>query len=369
MGWMPPPDGIIVPIHAVGPQKEEKASMDEVTIIGVDLAKSVFQVHGTAADGTIKFRKKLTRLQFARFMAKQPPCLVAMEACGSAHYWGREMEKLGHDARLIAPIYVKPFVKRQKNDAADAEAIVEAALRPNMRFVCIKSEEQQSRGALFRTREMLIRQRTQAINALRAHLAEFGVVVPKGIYNVKRLAEYIANPDHILPDCIRDVSSIYLNQIEKFTLLTDELETSIKLKAKNSSVSRLLQTIPGVGPITAMAVEAFAPDMSNFHRGRNFSAWLGLVPLQYSTGGKQILGRTSKMGQKDIRRLLIIGAISVVRATLRKELSDKTWLGRMLLRKPRIVVAIALANKMARTIWAMLTTGEYYRDPMAETTA
>ncbi len=188
--------------------------MDEVTIIGVDLAKSVFQVHGTAADGTIKFRKKLTRLQFARFMAKQPPCLVAMEACGSAHYWGREMEKLGHDARLIAPIYVKPFVKRQKNDAADAEAIVEAALRPNMRFVCIKSEEQQSRGALFRTREMLIRQRTQAINALRAHLAEFGVVVPKGIYNVKRLAEYIANPDHILPACIRDVSSIYLGFVE-----------------------------------------------------------------------------------------------------------------------------------------------------------
>jgi transposase len=322
--------------------------MKEVTIIGVDLAKSVFQVHGAAVDGSTVFRKKLTRAQFASFMAEQPTCLVAMEACGSAHYWGREMKKLGHEAHLIAPIYVKPFVKRQKNDAADAEAIVEAASRPNMRFVTIKSEEQQGRGALFRTRELLVRQRTQLVNALRAHLAEFGLVVPKGIRNVKRLAEHIENLKNILPNSIREVGKVYLDQID---------------------ISRQLQTIPGVGPITAIAVEAFAPEMGSFDRGRNFSAWLGLVPKQHSTGGKQILGRTSRMGQKDIRRLLIIGAMSVIKVAVTKGVSQNSWLGHMLVRKPRMVVAIALANKMARMIWAMLTKGEDYRNPMAETVA
>jgi transposase len=343
--------------------------MKEVTIIGVDLAKSVFQVHGAAVDGSTVFRKKLTRAQFASFMAEQPACLVAMEACGSAHYWGREMRKLGHEACLIAPIYVKPFVKRQKNDAADAEAIVEAATRPNMRFVFIKSEEQQGRGALFRTRELFVGQRTQLVNALRAHLAEFGLVVPKGIRNVKQLAEHIENPENILPESIREVGKVYLDQIEGLTQRTSELEASIKAEAKHSDISRQLQTIPGIGPITAIAVEAYAPEMGSFDRGRNFSAWLGLVPKQHSTGGKQILGRTSRMGQKDIRRLLIIGAMSVIKVAVTKGVSPNSWLGRMLVRKPRMVVAIALANKMARMIWAMLTKGEDYRDPMAETVA
>lgn len=343
--------------------------MTEVTTIGVDLAKSVFQVHGASVDGSTVFRKKLTRVQFAGFMTEQPACLVAMESCGSAHYWGREMRKLGHDARLIASIYVTPFVKRQKNDAADAEAIVEAASRPNMRFVSIKSEKQQGRGALFRTRELLIRQRTQLVNALRAHLAEFGLIVPKGIRNVKRLAEHIENPENILPDCIREVGAVYLDQIGGLTQRISELEASIKAEAKHSDVSRQLQTIPGIGPITAMAIEAFAPEMGCFDRGRNFSAWLGLVPKQHSTGEKQILGRTSRMGQKDIRRLLIIGAMSVIKAEVTKSVPQHAWLGRMLVRKPRMVVAIALANKMARTIWAMLTNGENYRNPMAETLA
>lgn len=343
--------------------------MKEVTIIGIDLAKSVFQVHGAAVDGSTVFRKKLTRLQFVRFMAEQPACLVAMEACGSAHYWGREMKKLGHDARLIAPIYVKPFVKRQKNDAADAEAIVEAASRPNMRFVSIKTEKQQGRGALFRTRELLIRQRTQMVNALRAHLAEFGTIVPMGIRNVKRLAEHIENPENALPDSIREVGMAYLGQIGGLTQRIGELEASIKAEAKHSGVSHQLQTIPGIGPITAMAVEAFAPEMGCFDRGRNFSAWLGLVPKQHSTGGKQILGRTSRMGQKDIRRLLTIGAMSVIKVAVTKGVPESSWLGRMLIRKPRMVVAIALANKMARMIWAMLTKGEDYKDPMAETVA
>jgi len=340
--------------------------MDEVTIIGVDLAKSVFQVHGATSDGTKVFSKKLTRSQFAKFMSKQPSCLVAMEACGSAHYWARSMQEFGHDVRLIAPVYVKPFVKRQKSDAADAEAIVEAASRPNMRFVVIKNEQQQARGALFRTRELLIRQRTQSVNALRAHLAEFGVIVPVGIFNVRRLSAYVEDGKSILPVSIREIGAVFLEQIDRLTVKVEELEKSIKAASKRSDISRRLQTIPGVGPITAMAIEAFAPDMNNFQKGRNFSAWLGLVPQQHSTGGKQILGKTSKMGQKDIRRLFIIGAISVVRAAIRKGLSETSWLGRILVRKPRMVVAIALANKMARTTWALLVKNEDYRDPMTE---
>jgi transposase len=338
--------------------------MNEVTLIGVDLAKSVFQAHGAAAGGSTIFRKKLTRMQFAKFMAEQPPCVVAMEACGSAHYWAREMTKLGHTARLIAPIYVKPFVKRQKNDVADAEAIAEAASRPNMRFVPVKSEEQKARSALFRTRELLVRQRTQAANALRSHLAEFGIIVPKGMCNVKRLVTYVDDHQRLLPKSLRDVGLMYLLQIADLKHQIDQLEKSIKSEAQDSQISQRLQTMPGVGPIVAMAIEDFAPDMSNFKCGRNFSAWLGLVPRQHSTGGKQILGRTSKMGQKDIRRLLIIGAMSVIKATTIRGTIKGSWLERMLAKKPRMLVAIALANKMARSIWAMLTRGENYRNPM-----
>ncbi len=338
--------------------------MEDVTIIGVDLAKSVFQVHGAAADGSAIFRKKLTRIQFAKFMADQPACIVAMEACGSAHYWGREMIKQGHTALLIAPIYVKPFVKRQKNDVADAEAIAEAASRPNMRFVPIKSEEQQARAALFRTRELLVRQRTQAANALRSHLAEFGIIVPKGMCNVKRLITYVDDPQRLLPKSLREVGLMYLLLIADLKHQIEQLGKTIKAEAQDSQISRQLQTMPGIGPIVAMAIEAFAPHMSNFKCGRNFSAWLGLDPRQHSTGGRQILGRTSKMGQKDIRRLLIIGAMSVIKATTIKGTVKGSWLERMLAKKPRMLVAIALANKMARAIWAMLTRGENYRNPM-----
>lgn len=337
--------------------------MGEVSIVGIDLAKQVFQVHGATRDGNVLFRKKLARSQFLRFMASLPPCVVAMEACGTAHFWGREMERLGHDVRLIPPIYVKPFVKRQKNDIADAEAIAEAALRPTMRAVPIKSPEQQARAMLFRTRELLVGQRTQLVNALRAHLAEHGIIVPKGLGNIERLAAIVRADEDRLPDLVCDMSAVYLDQIGRVTDEVRTLELRISAEAKESAVVRRLRDMPGIGPICAMAVETFAPPMQSFHRGRDFAAWLGLVPRQHSSGGKQKLGRTSKMGQRDIRRLLILGAMSVVRWRGRDGGEPGTWLARMLARKPKMLVAIALANKMARMVWAMLAHQEDYRVP------
>ncbi len=338
--------------------------MGGVTIIGVDLAKNVFQVHGAAADGSVLFRKKLSRLQFARFMAEQPPCRVAMEACASAHHWAREMSHYGHEVRLIAPHYVKPFLKRQKNDAADAEAIVEAALRPTMRFVEPKTEAQQARAVAFRTREQLVKQRTEAVNALRSHLYEFGHVAPVGIGYLPRLERVIADPDADIPDLAREICQMLLDQIAQFTARIDTLRARIAAMSQEAEMPRQLQTMPGVGPITALAVETFAPPMEQFRRGRDFAAWLGLVPRQHSSGGKQKLGKTSKMGQRDIRRLLVIGATAVIRWASRRGAPKGSWLARMLERKPIPVVAVALANKMARGIWAMLTRGESYRGPV-----
>jgi len=336
---------------------KEKASMEAASIIGIDLAKNVFQLHGAAADGTIVFRKKLSRPQFARFMADQPPCRVAMEACASAHHWAREMARHGHEVRLIAPHYVKPFLKRQKNDAADAEAIVEAALRPTMRFVEPKSADQQARAVAFRTREQLVKQRTEAVNALRSHLYEFGHVAPEGIGYVPRLAKVVDDPNAGVPELARDICRMLLEQIAHLTERINALSNEAELP-------RQLQTMPGVGPITALAVETFAPPMEQFRRGRDFAAWLGLVPRQHSTGGKQRLGKTSKMGQRDIRRLLVIGATAVIRWASRRGAPKGSWLARMLERKPIPVVAVALANKMARGIWAMLARGENYRGPV-----
>lgn len=335
--------------------------MDEISIVGVDLAKQVFQLHGAAADGRALFRKKLSRPQFAKFMAALPPCIVAMEACGTAHYWGRELALLGHDIRLIPPVYVKPFVKRQKNDAADAEAITEAVQRPNMRTVAVKSSAQQARAMLFRTRDLLVGQRTQLVNALRGHLAEHGIVLAKGIANVERLALRLEDDD--LPDLVRHLGRIYLDQIAQLGAEIEELDKRIVAAAKQNGEARRLQTMPGIGPVCAMAITAFAPDMREFRRGRDFAAWLGLVPRQHSSGGKQKLGRTSKMGQRDIRRLLIVGAMSIVHWRGRDGGRPGSWLARMLARKPRMLVAIALANKMARMVWAMLVREEDYRDP------
>lgn len=309
------------------------------------------------------FRKKLSRLQFCKFMASQPACVVAMEACGSSHYWARQMARLGHEPRLIAPAYVKPFVKRQKNDVADAEAIVEAAQRPTMRFVEPKTKEQQSRAIVFRTREQFVNQRTELVNALRAHLYEFGYVAPQGIGHLPRLAEIVEDESADLPDLVRDICSALLDQIDQLSSRLAALKKTMDTLSKQAATSRRLQTMPGLGPIAALAIETFAPPMEAFKCGRDFAAWLGLVPRQKSSGGKQRLGKVSKMGQRDIRRLLIIGAMAVVRWASRRRAPDGSWLARLMLKKPRMLVAIALANKMARGIWAMLTKQEDYRNP------
>jgi transposase len=337
--------------------------MEKVSIIGLDLAKRSFQAHGALADGGVGFRKKLSREKVLAFFAEQPRCVVAMEACGSAHHWGRAIRDLGHNVRLIPPAYVKPFVKRQKSDAADAEAIAEAASRPTMRFVAVKAEEQQARAMLFRTRDLLVRQRTQLINALRGHLSEHGVVVPQGPANLKVLEEAVEDQTTSLPLLVVELARVFLDLIEGLSKKISELEKATAHEAARGETTRRLQTMPGVGPITALAIETFAPPMDVFKRGRDFAAWLGLVPRQHSTGGKQVLGKISKMGQRDIRRLLIIGAMAVVRAALRKGAPKGSWLQRMLARKPKMLVAIALANKMARSIWAMLAKGEDFRVP------
>lgn len=339
------------------------------TIIGVDLAKRVFQLHGMSMNGQVKFRKKLSREQFRAFMAQQPDCLVVFEACGSASYWAREMQTLGHEVKLIAPQYVRPFVKRQKNDAADAEAIVIAARQPEMRFVAPKTIEQQAKAVLFRSRERLVHQRIELVNALRAALYECGHVFPAGITNLKRIKVLVEDPDCDLPALILAECQDLLAQIAEKSARIDAKSKKMKVLAAETDTARCLQTMPGVGPLTALAVEAFAPDMAQFKCGRDFAAWLGLVPMQYSSGGKERLGRVSKAGQRDIRRLLIIGAMSRLNWLGRRTISEGSWLAKMLARKPRMLVAIALANKMARQLWAMLTKNEDYRDPALAATA
>ena len=333
------------------------------TMIGVDLAKNVFQLHGASMSGQLKFRQKLTRQQFRNFMSGQAPAVVVMEACGSASYRAREMAMLGHEVKLIAPQYVRPFVKRQKNDAADAEALVIAAQRPEMRFVSPKSEEQQARAVLFRSRERLVCQRTELVNALRSVLYAYGHVFPTGLVQLKRIEAMIDDPTCDLPALVITECQDLLAQIAGKTERIEAKTKTLKALAAQGDTARRLQTMPGVGPLTALAVEAFAPDMAEFNRGRGFAAWLGLVPRQHSSGGKDRLGRVSKAGQADIRRLLIIGAMSRLTRLGRRSIPEGSWLDRMLAKKPKMLVAIALANKMARQVWAMLTKNEDYRDP------
>lgn len=338
--------------------------MSEITTIGLDLAKNVFQVHGADAAGRAVLRRKLRRDQVLAFLSALPPCTVATEACGGSHFWGREIARLGHEVRLIPPAYVKPFVKRQKNDAADAEAICEAAQRPSMRFVLVKSEETQGVASVFRVRELLIRQRTQSINALRGHLTEFGQVVPKGAANVARLVAIIEDPASGLPDQAVTTLRVLLDVITGLGVEIAKLDAEISHRAKQNEVARRLMTIPGIGPLIATALTVLAPPPETFRRGRDFAAWLGLVPRQHSTGGKQRLGATTKMGERSLRRLLILGANSVIiKRHVHAAARPGSWLAQMLSRKPPMLVRVALANKMARIVWALMSKGEDYRAP------
>ncbi len=289
-----------------------------------------------------------------------------MEACGGAHFWGREIGKLGHEVRLIPPAYVKPFVKRQKNDMADAEAICEAALRPTMRFVPVKSEEVQGAAMVFRVRELLIRQRTQAINALRGHLAEFGQVVPQGAANASRLIAIVADQDSGLPANATGTLKALVAALTHLEAEIEKLDVEFARLARENEVARRLMTVPGIGPLIATAIAVLAPPPDTFRRGRDFAAWLGLVPRQHSTGGKQRLGATTRIGERSLRRLLIIGANSVIiKRSVHREAQPGTWLGGMLTRKPPMLVRVALANKMARIVWALMARGGVYQSPVA----
>jgi transposase len=337
--------------------------MGEVSTIGVDLAKNVFQVHGADASGAVLFRRKLRRHQVLAFFSSQPPCTVAMEACSSSHHWAREITKLGHTVRLISPAYVKPFVKRQKNDAADAEAICEAAQRPTMRFVAPKSEQAQAAAVVFRARDLLVKQRTQIINALRGHLAEFGIVVAKGPARVPQLVRAVEDAAEPVPELARPILQMLIETLRGLDEQVAHLDREIAQRAKEDETARRLMTIPGVGPVIAVALAALAPPAETFRRGRDFAAWVGLTPLQRSTGGKQKLGATSKMGERTLRRLLIIGANTILIRAARNGAPAGSWLARMMARKPPMLVRVALANKMARIVWALLARGEVYRAP------
>jgi transposase len=335
----------------------------QVTTIGLDIAKNVFQVHGIDAAEKVVVRKQLRRSQMLKFFASLPPCLVGMEACATAHYWARELTKLGHEVRLMPAKDVKAYVKRNKNDAADAEAICEAVRRPTMRFARAKSAEQQGRLMQHRTRDLLLRQQTQVINALRAHLAELGIVAAQGREGLKQLLAIIADEKDVrLPIDARASLIVMAAQLQALHTMIGSIEKRLIVQHRANEASKRLESIHGIGIIGASAIAATVTDPSAFRSGRDFAAWIGLVPRQDSTGGKQKLGPISKQGDRYLRRILVVGAHSVLRRA--KKNPDKyPWLTQLLARRPFKVVAIALANKMARIAWALLASGAHYRSP------
>lgn len=342
----------------------------QIATIGLDLAKTVFQVHGVDSHGRVVLARQLRRSQMIDFFRKLAPCLVGMEACATAHYWARELAKLGHTVRLMPASYVKAYVKRSKTDAADAAAICEAVTRPSMRFVPVKTELQQAALMLHRSRDLLIRQRTQLINAVRAHLAEIGLVAATGADGLKSLLTIVreAADTRRLPEPMQHALQALVEQLLALTAQIGTLERCIQTQHRDSETSQRLEAIPGIGVIGATAIAATVTDPSAFKSGRELAAWIGLVPRQHSTDGKQKLGGISKQGDRYLRRLLILGALAVIRHA--RVHSDKhPWLMKLLSRMPAKKVAVALANKMARIAWAILTKGGVYRAPALAATA
>lgn len=334
----------------------------QVTTVVLDLAKNIFQVHGVTENGEVAFNQALRRAQLFAFFEKLPPCLVGMEACGSSHYWARQLSKLGHDVRLIPAMYVKPYVKRGKSDAVDAAAICEAVTRPIMRFVAIKSEEQQGVLFLHRARDLIVRQRTQLSNMLRGLLGEFGIVIAQGIGSAIKFAKGVLDGDKPgIPEVAIDVLDNLSNQLVALHLRVRRYEMRIRLQAKQDLRVTLLRSIPGVGPVTASAIVATAGDASQFKNGREFAAWLGLTPLNRSSGGKEKLGLITKMGDRYIRRLLVTGITSRLRQMKTHPERVDPWSRALLDRKPTRLATVAMANKTARIIWAVLSKNEYYR--------
>jgi transposase len=340
--------------------------MQAVTTIGLDIAKSVFQVHGVDAAGNVVVRRQLKRRYVLTFFEKLPPCVVGIEACATAHHWSRAIKAIGHTVRLMPPAYVKPYVKRQKNDAADAEAICEAVTRKSMRFVETKTPEQQSCLMLHRTRHLFIRQQTAVINAIRAHLAEFGIVARVGRNGVADLLDIVADPsDRRLPEVARACLAALGVQLRMLKTLILDLDRRIMAWHRSHETSRRLDEIPGVGPALATALVASVADPKAFRSARNFSAWVGLVPKQHSSGGKDKLGSISKQGDRYLRSLFTAGALAVIRYAKIHGTKHRPWLTALLARRPTKVAAIALANKIARMAWAMMARGERYREPAA----
>jgi len=365
MVWTASPGGIKVPrTWSIGRPRMGRPSVKKATLkfarVGIDLAKNYFQIHGLPADGGPAVTRKVRRCKFLEFFEGLAPCEIGMEACGSAHYWARELSKLGHKVVLMPPIYVKPYVKRGKNDAVDAGACCEAMTRPTMRFVPIKTAEQQATLALHKTRELFTKQRTMSINALRGVLSEFGLVVAKGASHVCELI-LLAQADATLPEAAKQAVAVLGRQIDALTKEINALEKKIVQTARASEPYALLVSIPGVGPIIASAVMALAPDAKQFLSGRDFAAWLGLTPRQNSTGGKDRLGSITKQGNRYLRKLLVLASTSLLRIVGSRTGALSEWILGLLAKKSRRLTTVALANKLARIIWAVMSTGEFFR--------